>query len=904
MQILTLELENVKSYAHTQIDFRHGVNAIVGWNGAGKSTILEAIGFALFDHLGYNQRDFVREGQKSGTITVHFISSADLRRYEAVRRFGSSNQHYVFDPELDAKVVEGKADVLTFLRRHMGVEPGADLARLFSDAVGVPQGAFTAAFLGTPAQRKATFDPLLQVDEYKRAFDGLREPLNALKEHSQALSVETATLRARLENAPELDRAIAERKQELAITSASLKEIVARVEEVKQRHAELEAQEQALQQLQQRQQTVVERRAGSEQRVAEAERLLAEAQAAAIAVAEHKAGHDAYVAAQQTQRMLDKRLHERQQLRDQRSEADKQLALSRSELARIDAELKAAAEAEATVARLAPALAEQERLETARSTAQQQEAQRQTLAEQVERQAAELATRQARAEKLQAQLAEAARIDTARATLEEQLVQRREALNSLHIEQHQIKATAERLKEQTTALQSTETARCPVCEQPLSDEHRRTMLARNETQLGEMRATFRDTQELATAESEAIEAAERELKQLQQQLRALPRAGELTGLQDELSERAAALETARRQLSNLADISQEIQGLEQALAALGDPRRQSTVASAEAARQTALTRRYEELNSALAAQQAVTDRLGQEIAAFGALDEAMADAATALKQHERDYQAVLGNQQLAANAERYTTELATLQAARQRLSEEENELAAQLDIVKANFDAQHFAASREEMERLRDEQTALQTRQAMLVAEQERDEEKREQLRTVEVELARVAQEQAACMRREEVLDALRRVLREAGPYITATLIRQISEDAARIFADLMQDHTRHLTWTEDYNIVLDVNGNARQFSQLSGGEQMSAALAVRLALLREMSNIDIAFFDEPTTNLDEARRDSLAQQILNVKGLRQLFVISHDDTFEQATQNLIRVEKAGGGSFVMVNEG
>ena len=75
----------------------------------------------------------------------------------------------------------------------------------------------------------------------------------------------------------------------------------------------------------------------------------------------------------------------------------------------------------------------------------------------------------------------------------------------------------------------------------------------------------------------------------------------------------------------------------------------------------------------------------------------------------------------------------------------------------------------------------------------------------------------------------------------------------------------------------------------------MSAALAVRLALLREMSNIDVAFFDEPTTNLDDARRESLARQILDVRGFRQLFVISHDDTFEQATQNVIRIKRVDG---------
>ncbi|MBK8045812.1 MAG: hypothetical protein IPK16_00940 [Anaerolineales bacterium] len=130
-------------------------------------------------------------------------------------------------------------------------------------------------------------------------------------------------------------------------------------------------------------------------------------------------------------------------------------------------------------------------------------------------------------------------------------------------------------------------------------------------------------------------------------------------------------------------------------------------------------------------------------------------------------------------------------------------------------------------------------------------------------------------------------------------MIRQISADAARIFGELMQDFSRVLRWNEDYGLTLEVDSSTRQFAQLSGGEQMSAALAVRLALVRAMSTIDIAFFDEPTAHLDGDRREALAQQIMKVRGFRQLFVISHDDTFEQATQNLIRVTRDGGGSNV-----
>jgi exonuclease SbcC len=113
-------------------------------------------------------------------------------------------------------------------------------------------------------------------------------------------------------------------------------------------------------------------------------------------------------------------------------------------------------------------------------------------------------------------------------------------------------------------------------------------------------------------------------------------------------------------------------------------------------------------------------------------------------------------------------------------------------------------------------------------------------------------------------------------------------------------DHSARLRWTEDYGVELVSSGRERTFAQLSGGEQMAAALSVRLALLKEVSEIDVAFFDEPTANLDEHRRDNLARQILDVKGFSQLFVISHDDTFEQDTDNVVRVAKEDGASRVM----
>jgi exonuclease SbcC len=63
------------------------------------------------------------------------------------------------------------------------------------------------------------------------------------------------------------------------------------------------------------------------------------------------------------------------------------------------------------------------------------------------------------------------------------------------------------------------------------------------------------------------------------------------------------------------------------------------------------------------------------------------------------------------------------------------------------------------------------------------------------------------------------------------------------------------------------------------------------------MSSLRVAFFDEPTANLDPERRAQLATHITNIQGFDQVFVISHDDTFESSTANPIRLQKQRGAT-------
>jgi len=89
MIIKNLRLENFKSYSKTQVEFNTGISIIMGENGAGKSSILEAVSFSLFkQHSGGKLENLVRAGQDKMKVELEFIASG--RTYRVLREKGKT----------------------------------------------------------------------------------------------------------------------------------------------------------------------------------------------------------------------------------------------------------------------------------------------------------------------------------------------------------------------------------------------------------------------------------------------------------------------------------------------------------------------------------------------------------------------------------------------------------------------------------------------------------------------------------------------------------------------------------------------------------------------------------------------------------------------------------------------
>jgi len=900
MLITSVELHNYKSYADATVRFRPGTNAITGPNGSGKSTLLEAIGFVLFGYRPDSLANCLREGTESGSAAVGIVSSYDERDYVVERSFTSraTTRYRVLDTELGSVVLaEGKDDVQAWLRQHLRVSPAAALEALFENAVGVPQGTYTAPFQQPASARKAVFDPLLQVEEYALASDRLLEPQRRLSEILQTLAEQIARAEGRLARLPELEREQAALADALARLDAEIASLAGRLTTAQAERDRWDAAEARLREATQRAERAEAEWATAQRLLEHAEHSLEEALAAAERLQAARPGHVAYLRAEARLRELEERRSRRDGLREERSRSERDLARLQERAQALGRSLAEMEEAAYRMEALQPLVRRQEELEAALLAAQQEAQQLETARREEARCAQELRRAEQEAEACRQGLARASDVQRRLGELRARMERLTEEGQAWGADRARAEAEVERLDELVRILSSSETARCPVCEGELTPAHRAELLDRHQAQLAHLRAEVERTKARIAAHRREYQRLSSEAQALERQLRDLPAQTALARLEQDVERRRVAWEQARQSVAGLAAAPERVTQVAERLGALGDPRREYQRCQDRAAqREHALAERarVDEETQHLAQE---AERLDAELAAYEGLDDDLRQARAARAAHQTDHDTYLANEQAAGQVQPRTEQVATARAALAVAQEERHRTAQERDAAASGYDATAHRNARDAAASVERDLASARARRQERSERQQAVQHELAELREVAATLAEWRAEEQEQSRRLDMLRTVRDLLRKAGPYITQQLVRQISREASRLYGDIMGDYTGQLHWSEDYDLTLETRGHVRGFRQLSGGEQMSAALAVRLAALRETSAIDVALFDEPTAHLDPDRRDSLADSIVQIKGFAQLFVISHDDTFERAAQHYVRIRKDERGS-------
>lgn len=1014
MHVTKVQLENIKSYTEADFTFERGTIAITGENGAGKTTIIEAIAWTLFDLLDYKKDDFVRRGAKKGVARVSFISDLDERQYVVYRDTGTG--YYIFDPELNARVAEKKHEVSMFLRQHLGLETGTDMESLFRSAIGVPQGTFTADFLRTAADRKKSFDKLLKVEEYKESADKLRETVNLIKEKindvdkriekakGQLLRFDEAETeyKTTLTNLKELNETLAMLQKEIEAGSRIVDELEAakiKVDETGKRKERLSVESELL-----------------ARRLKEREAERDKAKAAADRLSEIEADYKAHLAALETLTQLETQIAARDKLKTEAAKIESSIAAVTNDIKRLENEIAKAVHAGVEAQSLEPLIEEQESFEKKRESLIAKRAQAQSAKESLDKIESERNILREQYKQIKKQIDDAEKHKDAedranklkdeRMEVETQLSVNEKAATSLQHLQSQRKDVAgevERLKREITAHEkeiaeleklsslasktSELTAKdneltdslarlrasierdekfqsevknglCPILSErclnvekkegqtledyfkgqfanyklqlaALEKEKKETGVAVREAREAEKHLSKleRATQQL-TQEKKRFEERTENLKRIDDELSLLPpnakeaakdlkaklflidaeliktnEAAKLyAGLKplqqrlDEIEKEGVSKKKESERLAKIANefekIEKEISKTEESLRALKDPRSRVAALRSDAARETVLKTEIESANKKLDEFQLQINSVNEKLKEFQELDSMLNATREQRDNTASSYREFLTAKSLAEELPQRQNELERAAQEHEQKEKESKEALQEYEKAFAVYDRE-----RHEQERVK--LSSAKERKAAVSAQHEAETKREASLKAELERLAKVREEMREEFAQKEKLDELydatefiRDTLKAAGPIVTESYLYNINLEANQLFREISGDATRTLKWSRDYEIILEESGYDRSFQNLSGGEQMVAALSIRLALLKQLSDIRIAFFDEPTTNMDAERRERLAEQIGQITNFDQLFVISHDDTFENNVNYNIHVTK------------
>ncbi|TAK35878.1 MAG: SMC family ATPase [Chloroflexota bacterium] len=393
----------------------------------------------------------------------------------------------------------------------------------------------------------------------------------------------------------------------------------------------------------------------------------------------------------------------------------------------------------------------------------------------------------------------------------------------------------------------------------------------------------------------------KEAHEADQRVAAIPaKQTHLASLEKDLQDEERRLTILEQRRTALLSAPDEAARIRQQLTELGDPRTAYRMAQERAAARCTTESELARLDQTTVQLTAVRTEITAQADRFATLDADYA-AQTALQQRNLDaYQSYLRNMDTAQTLEACKSAAEKLEQEVREAEQSLEQLGRELASAESTFDAAALEQAQQQVGQLSAEIGAAR---ADIRNNEAREDEKAaelDEIRALQKALAAVRAQSTELTELSATLDFLRSTIKNAGPHVTEILLHTISAQATGINADIMGTRAAELEWTTEYEILLHQRGQDRSFRQLSGGEQMSAALAVRLALLRELSGIDVAFFDEPTQNMDQERRTNLAEQIPNLRGFSQLFVITHDDSFETSVDHVVRVEKKDGRSTVV----
>lgn len=929
MRINRVHLENYRIHESLDIEFSKGINLLLGDNGKGKSSILEAIGYALFDSdlRTNNQREAIKYGKKSAKIEIEFVGIDD-EEYRVVRKIPGTTQLFKGD-----EMIEGKNEKI---RELCGIK--GDMKGIYDNVIVAKQNEFISAFKEKATEREKIFNKVFNTDIYAKIYEGYSREVASKYERELDMATNSfQNISEMIIDSKELEEKIEFQCENLKVQKEYEEVLETRYSELKDNLRDMRALEINIEKLSGEKRVAEQSIANRESEEKEITALIDESIQALKVAQENQKSFEEY---QDLATQLEKIKKEKRELeaeRDRYYNFERKKSSVENELSQLIGEIevqknigenhkknlseksenlkelnleKERKEREISLYRdkidkikpiLEYSLDIEEKLEKALQTLEGQRLKIQERESEIKKYSAEVESLEredfkSKLLKLEGLEKEVKELEGRNRILESQAQENREAFSMLK------SAICPYLKESCENLKGRDVGEFFNEKLERIEKERESNRQKIEELHGELELKDKIQNGLYRYEELKKEIAQRknelekeslklenwEMKyQLKENEYSQYREKNNFSKSDELQNLKLSYEISLNNLDLNRDL-QETKKLEGEIVNLRNEIEKSISKIEE------LNLKREELGNSLQEIEKFLEENREVIENFKKVNALLDNREQELKLLEPAKELYIENYKKSMEREKHSLNLKKveeiLKLERENLQALEKNLQEELERL-SRYDKEllqkreeelneELKISREKIGNINSDITYLKEKLQEALKKEERLKEEKARIERLKLKI--------------QLTKSFREKIKNMGKEVSKNMLKEIEILATENFRKITGRGEKIIWSNEDkdrYSIYLFGDRGELKFEQLSGGEQVAVAISIRGAMSEIFTDSKFSIFDEPTNNLDSERRRSLADSIGEIlKNLEQSIIVTHDDTFREMAQRVIEL--------------
>jgi exonuclease SbcC len=917
MRLDRLQMRNFKRYRNQDVTFGDGITGILGNNGTGKSTIVDAILFCMYGvkETGLDYILSTSAGQRD-KVEVRLDFSVRGEEYQIVRSLDRKKKHDVEIHKAKKLLARGVSDVRDALRRVIRMDHADFRRTIFSG-----QKELLTLIEATPEVRKSWFRRVLGIDSLKEEGGGiLRDEVRAAQDQVLQIKgrmegVDLKDLLNQLDKAKEGKADTGKELLRLAEEERSIRKTIASLDDKQKGLHERETKDhstRALIQAREEEAARVDRELGRiRKEMAALSRWEEEFRTVTVKESYFEACEDRYVTSQDRARTFQELTAKEKDKSERLSEVEEDLARIREEVSRLGRDEEMISTLAPVIARRAAIQSRLEELagleETYLMLSARIDQKEGTLMES-RRQGMELCSR---IEKIRKDKERLTTLATAAGLPPEE---REDPIGSFDLRRRNLlhtiaDATAVRdqaarregdLERDLATLElSGPEGTCPTCRQPLG-HHYLDLVADLRRSIGNEKETFLHLdEEIRRAEGE-ISSLEEILEEARRLFDAVSPLAEISARWEEVQERSlrdiSEKEELEKERAALGYDAGGRKALEKELASLENQWKEHLAATERLRGRPALARTIQDLEKRREKLKAEREAIASEREKLGfdpATHELLKKEFQAFERNHTRYLELKSRMDHIPVLEKQEEDLKAQAATIRQILEELNAVLLRIafspeDLGRVDRDLQvvrqNLLRLGQLLERSRSEMGHREEEQGRLTGILERLEKDREEHDRLSEEI--------------RMIELTRDQLNGFTDHLLGVVRDQIQDETGRILSEITDGRYDTVFLDDNFELLVHDLGGDYPVSRFSGGEQDDVAIALRIALSRyiaemhELHDSTFLIFDEIFGSQDEERRGNIFRALRTLEPyFPQIFLISHVTEVQGEFGNTLVVE-------------